>query len=114
MASAMGVPVPQLPFVATAAEAMSEKAISIGAWMVSMGIPCHVGVLPPIEGSPLVYDLVTQAARDVFGGYFIFEADAEKACSKLLDRLNKRAWRLRVHEKAAVAYGSGVNFMYEG
>ena len=46
LAEQMGVPVPQVPFVATAAEAMSEKAISIGSWVVAMGIPCHVGVLP--------------------------------------------------------------------
>ncbi|MDR1885752.1 MAG: anaerobic carbon-monoxide dehydrogenase catalytic subunit, partial [Synergistaceae bacterium] len=50
----MGVSVPELPFVATAPEATSEKAISIGAWMVAMGIPTHVGVMPPIEGSALV------------------------------------------------------------
>lgn len=114
MALDMGVSVPQLPFVATAAEAMSEKAVSIGSWVVAMGIPCHVGVLPPVEGSPLVYDLVTQAARDVFGGYFIFEADPAKASEALLARLEKRAWRLAVHRKAAGAYDSTENKGYEG
>ncbi len=114
MAKEMNVSVPQLPFVATAAEAMSEKAVSIGSWVVAMGIPCHVGVLPPIEGSDLVYDLVTQVARDVFGGYFIFETDAEKAAAKLYDRLEKRIWRLNVHKKAAEVYGAGTNNLYEG
>ncbi len=114
MAQQMGVSVAQLPFVAAAPEAMSEKAISIGSWVVAMGIPCQVGVLPPVEGSPLVYDLVTQAARDVFGGYFIFEPDPEKAAADLVHRLEKRAWRLKVHEKAAAAYGAGTNMMYEG
>jgi carbon-monoxide dehydrogenase catalytic subunit len=114
LARQMGVAVPQVPFVATAPEAMSEKAISIGSWVVAMGIPCHVGVLPPIEGSPLVYDLVTQAARDVFGGYFIFETDPEKAAFQLLARLEKRAWRLRVHGKTAETYDAGTNVMYEG
>ena len=114
IARQMGVAVPQVPFVATAAEAMSEKAIAIGSWVVAMGIPCHVGVLPPIEGSPLVYDLVTQAARDVFGGYFIFETDPQKAANQLLARLEKRAWRLRVHEKTAETYEAGTNIMYEG
>jgi carbon-monoxide dehydrogenase catalytic subunit len=114
MALDMGVSVPQLPFVATAPEATSEKAISIGSWMVAMGIPCHVGVMPPIDGSPLVFDLVTQVARDVFGGYFIFETDPGKAAAKLIERLENRAWRLKVHEKASEAYGAGRNIMYEG
>jgi carbon-monoxide dehydrogenase catalytic subunit len=107
----MGVSVPQLPFVASAPEATSEKAVSIGSWMVTMGIPTHVGVMPPIDGSPLVFDLVTQVARDVFGGYFIFETDAEKAAQKLFERLEKRAWRLRVHNKAAEVYSSATNLM---
>jgi carbon-monoxide dehydrogenase catalytic subunit len=114
MAQEMKISVPELPFVASAPEAMSEKAISIGAWVVAMGIPCHVGVLPPIEGSALAYDLVTQTARDVFGGYFIFETDPEKATQALLARLEKRAWRLRVHDKAAQAYASVGNTIYEG
>lgn len=114
LAADMGVSTGQVPFVATAAEAMSEKAISIGSWVVAMGIPCHVGVLPPVEGSPLVYDLITQAARDVFGGYFIFEPDAEKGAEKLYDRLEKRAWRLRVHDKVAANLGVGTNMMFEG
>ncbi len=114
MAADMGVSVPRLPFVATAAEAMSEKAISIGSWVVAMGIPCHVGVLPPIEGSPLMYDLVTQVARDVFGGYFMFETNPEKAAEMLLERLEKRAWRLQVHEKTAQVYEAAMNNIYEG
>lgn len=114
MAEDMNISVPQLPFVASAAEAMSEKAISIGSWVVAMGIPCHVGVLPPVEGSPLVYDLITQVARDVFGGYFIFETNAKKASEQLLARLEKRAWKLKIREKAAADYNSEkVNF-YEG
>lgn len=114
MAKEMKVSIPQLPFVATAAEAMSEKAISIGSWVVAMGIPCHVGVLPPVEGSPLVYDLVTEVARDVFGGYFIFEKDEKKAAQMLLDRLEKRAWRLGVHKKVAENSNTSINNLYEG
>ncbi|MDR0469442.1 MAG: anaerobic carbon-monoxide dehydrogenase catalytic subunit, partial [Peptococcaceae bacterium] len=114
MALEMGISVPQLPFVASAPEAMSEKAVSIGSWVVAMGIPCHVGVMPPIDGSDLCLDLVTQAARDVFGGYFIFETDGAVAAEKLYDRLEKRAWLLKVHEKAATAYDSAPSKGFEG
>ncbi len=114
LAQTMGCSVPQLPFVASAPEAMSEKAVSIGSWVVTMGIPCHVGVLPPVTGSELIYDLITQTARDVFGGYFIFDEDPESASKKLLERLEKRVWKLNVREKAAAAYNSGNNNLYEG
>jgi len=114
MAREMGVSVPQLPFVATAPEAMSEKAVSIGSWFLAMGIPCHVGVMPPIPGSALIYDLVTQVARDVFGGYFILEPDPDRAAAYLIERLEHRAWLLKSREKAAAAYASTAYTGYEG
>jgi anaerobic carbon-monoxide dehydrogenase catalytic subunit len=114
MAKELKVSVPQLPFVASAPEAMSEKAISIGSWVISMGIPCHVGVLPPIEGSELVYGIATQIARDVFGGYFIFETDADKAAQKLLEKIDKRAWKLKIYRQTAEKYNSEISSVYEG
>lgn len=114
MAQNLNITVPQLPFVASAPEAMSEKAISIGSWVISMGIPCHVGVMPPIEGSELVLGVATQIARDVFGGYFIFETDPDKAAQKLYDRVEKRAWKLRIHRETAEKYNSGLAQVYEG
>ena len=114
MAKNMNIPVPQLPFAASAPEAMSEKAISNGSWVITMGIPCHVGVLPPLEGSELVYGVTTKIARDVFGGYFIFETDPEKAAEKLYERIAKRAWKLRIHKQTAEKYESAPARVYEG
>jgi anaerobic carbon-monoxide dehydrogenase catalytic subunit len=114
MAANMKIDIPQLPFVASAPEAMSEKAIAIGSWVISMGIPCHVGVMPPVEGSELVFQVTTQIARDVFGGYFIFETDYQKAGAALVDRLEKRAWKLRIHRQAAEKYSGTVARVYEG
>jgi carbon-monoxide dehydrogenase catalytic subunit len=114
MAKEMKISVPQLPFVGSAPEAMSEKAVAIGSWCVSMGIPTHVGVVPPVEGSDLVYEITTKIARDVFGGYFIFEENAEKAAQKLLERLEKRAWKLRIYRETAEKYNSELAGIYEG
>jgi len=104
MAEEMGCDVPKVPFVASAPEAMHEKAMSIGSWCVTMGIPTHVGVMPPLEGSDLIYGLATQIAHDVYGGHFILEQDPEKGARKLLDALEYRAWKLRVHRAAAAKY----------
>lgn len=101
MADDLGVDTPKVPFVASAPEAMSGKATSIGTWAVTIGMPTHVGTMPPVEGSDLIYSILTQIAGDVFGGYFILEPDIETACQKLLNALEYRTWKLRVHKKVA-------------
>lgn len=101
MANELGVDIPKVPFVASAPEAMHEKAVAIGSWCVSLGLPTHVGSLPPLEGSDLVYGIATQIAHDVFGGNFIFEVDPTIGAKKLLDALEYRTWKLGIHKKAA-------------
>ncbi len=108
MANELGVDVPKVPFVASAPEAMHEKAVAIGAWCVTMGLPVHVGTMPPVEGSDLIYGVVTQIAHDVFGGHFILEMDPKLAAKKLLNALEYRTWKLGVHLNAAEKYGTGL------
>lgn len=101
MANEMGVDTPKVPWVASAPEAMSGKAVSIGCWCVAMGMPVHVGAMPPLEGSDLIYSIVTQIAGDVYGGYFIFEMDPRVAAQKMLGALEYRTWKLGVHLNSA-------------
>lgn len=98
------VDVPKVPFVASAPEAMSEKAVSIGSWCVTLGIPTHVGVVPEVTGSALVDGIALQIAEDVYGGYFMWEEDPEKSVKKILGALDERAWKLRVHKQSAEKY----------
>lgn len=90
IANKLGVDVSQLPVVATAPEAAMEKAVSIGTWAVAMGLPTHVGVVPPVTGSPLVVQVLTQTAKDLLGGYFIVEPDPKAAAVKLVAALKER------------------------
>ena len=101
MANELGVDTPKVPFVASAPEAMSGKAVSIGCWFVAMGCPVHVGAMPPLEGSDLIYSIVTQVAGDVYGGYFIFEMDPMLSAQKILNALEYRTWKLGIHRKVA-------------
>ncbi|NLZ38050.1 MAG: anaerobic carbon-monoxide dehydrogenase catalytic subunit, partial [Firmicutes bacterium] len=84
IANDLGVDTPKIPFVVSAPEAMSEKAVAIGCWNVAMGLPVHVGVVPPVTGSELVNGIATQIAHDVYGGYFIWETEPLAAAQKLL------------------------------
>ena len=90
IANKLGVDVSQLPVVATAPEAAMEKAVSIGTWAVAMGLPTHVGVVPPVTGSPLVMQVLTQTAKELLGGYFIVEPDPQAAAVKLVAALKER------------------------
>ncbi|WP_027356293.1 anaerobic carbon-monoxide dehydrogenase catalytic subunit [Desulfofundulus thermocisternus] len=101
MANTLGVDTPKVPFIASAPEAMSGKAVAIGSWFVAMGVPVHVGSMPPVEGSDLIYSILTQVASDVYGGYFIFEMDPAVAAQKMLSALEYRTWKLGVHRKVA-------------
>jgi len=109
MAKQMEMDIPKVPFVASAPEAMSEKAVSIGSWFVTLGVPVHVGVIPPIPGSPLVDGIALQIAQDVYGGYFMWEEDPMVASKMLLDALGERTWKLRVHKMAAEKYETAIS-----
>ncbi len=95
------IDMPKVPFVASAPEAMSEKAVAIGSWWVALGAPTHVGVVPEVTGSALVNGIALQIAEDVYGGYFIWEEDPEKAADKILAALDERTWKLKIHRKLA-------------
>lgn len=90
IANKLGVDLNKLPVVASAPEATTEKAISIGTWAVAAGLPTHVGVVPPVLGSPVVAKVLTETAKDLFGGYFIVETDPLAAAGKLMGAITER------------------------
>lgn len=96
VAKKMNVEIRNLPFVACAPEAMHEKAISIGTWLVAMGFPTHVGTMQYIAGSPLVTEVLENTARDVYGGFFIFERDPLIAAKRLYSVIMYRRWKLGI------------------
>lgn len=103
LAKEMGVENHEVPYVVSAPEAMSEKAVAIGSWNVAYGNPTHVGVIAPTVGSQLVNDVVTKVAEDVFGGYFFWEPDAVKAADRLVEIIEERNWKNAMRKKAREA-----------
>ncbi|MBI4776384.1 MAG: carbon monoxide dehydrogenase, partial [Deltaproteobacteria bacterium] len=90
VANRLGVDTDKLPVVASAAEAVSEKAVSIGAYAVAAGLPTHVGVMVPVLGSPAVTEVLTKTVRGLTGGYFIVDLDPISAAEKLLSAIDER------------------------
>lgn len=90
VADRLGVDTDQLPVVASAAEAVAEKAVSIGTYAVALGLPTHVGVMLPVLGGPLVTKVLTDKVKELTGGYFIVDLDPESAAEKLLAAIDER------------------------
>ncbi len=90
VANYLGVDTDKLPVVASAAEAVSEKAVSIGGYAVAAGLPTHVGVMLPVLGGPMVTAVLTEKVKGLTGGYFIVELDPEAAAEKLLAAIDER------------------------
>jgi carbon-monoxide dehydrogenase catalytic subunit len=79
LANFLGTDVSQLPLAGAAPEWYSEKAVSIGAYVVASGISTVLGVQPPIFGSPNVVKLLAADLDDVVGARFAVEPDPERA-----------------------------------
>jgi len=90
IADKLGVDLDKLPLVASAPEAMAEKAVAIGTWAVALGLPTHIGVVPQVLGSSVVAEFLTEKAKDLLGGYFIVETDPKKAAEKLIAVIKQR------------------------
>lgn len=96
VANQLGVDLSQLPVVASAPEALTEKAIAIGTWAVAGGLPTHVGVVPPVLGSLTITKLLTETAKDLLGGYFIVDTDPLSSAAKLIEAIKERRKGLNI------------------
>jgi len=94
IANALGVDISDLPAAGAAPEWMSEKAVSIGAYVVSSGVYTVLGTVPPVLGSSAVASLLTAGAKDVVGATFAVEPDPFKAASLMIDHIDSQRKKL--------------------
>jgi carbon-monoxide dehydrogenase catalytic subunit len=90
LANKLGVDLDQLPVVASAPEAMSEKSVSIATWAVTLGITTHLGILPPVLGGKVVTKILTETLKDLLGAYFIVEPDPAMASQKIKEIITQK------------------------
>lgn len=96
IANALGVDISDLPVAGAAPEWMSEKAVSIGTYVVSSGIFTVLGVAPPVLGGPAVTQLLTDGAEGVIGAKFAVEPDPEKAAALILQHIDGKRQALGI------------------
>jgi len=90
VANALGVDISDLPVAGAAPEWMSEKAVSIGAYVVSSGIFTVLGTVPQVLGSPLVTQILTKTANDVLGAAFAVETDPIKGARLMISHMDAK------------------------
>ena len=69
---------------------MSEKAVSIGNYVVSTGIDTFLGVNPYTKGSPEVEALLQGSIKDWVGANYTVELDIEKLGDKMIERIEEK------------------------
>ncbi len=91
LADFLGVDIDQLPLAGAAPEWYSEKAVSIGAYVVASGITTVLGVQPAVFGSPHVVELLAGGLDGVVGAKFAVEPDPVRAANLIRRHIeNKR------------------------
>ncbi|MCL1828336.1 MAG: anaerobic carbon-monoxide dehydrogenase catalytic subunit [Oscillospiraceae bacterium] len=83
LAAALGIDMPQLPLVLSAAQWLEEQALADGAFGLALGLPLHLGLPPFMTGSPVATAVLTEKMKELTGGQVIINPDAEKTADIL-------------------------------
>ena len=92
----LGESIADLPAAGAAPEWMSEKAVSIGFYVVASGVFTVLGEPFPVQGSAAVTRFLTEDIEKLFGGKFAFEADPIKAARLMMDHIDAKRAALRL------------------
>ena len=90
LAKDSGLNISQLPLVGCAPEWMSEKAVSIGNYVVATGIDTFLGVEPQVTGSSEVVGLLTDGIRDWVEAAYTVEKDIDKLGDLMIQRIEEK------------------------
>lgn len=90
LAGRLDVAVSQLPVAGSAPELIQEKAVSIGTWLLALGLLVHIAPAPRVLGSPTAARVLTQDLEAITGGRAYVEQDPVKAAAGILEHIAKK------------------------
>jgi len=96
LAKDSGWNISELPVVGCAPEWMSEKAVSIGNYVVATGIDTFLGIDPYALGSDQVEGLLQGGIRDWVEACFTVETDIDKLCDLMIERIEQKRDHLKI------------------
>ena len=86
IAAELGVDLPQLPLVLSAAQWLEEQALADGGFGLALGLPLHLGLPPFVTGSKTAVKVLTVDMKELTGGQVIINDDA-KASADILEQI---------------------------
>ena len=86
----LGESIADLPAAGAAPEWMSEKAVSIGFYVVASGVYTVLCEPFPIEGARELTEFVCGGIEEYFGGKFAFEGDPIQAAHLMIDHIDRK------------------------
>jgi carbon-monoxide dehydrogenase catalytic subunit len=92
----LGEDISEAPVAGAAPEWMSEKAVSIGMYVVASGIFTVFGRPLPVEGSAAVHEYLTKGMEEELGAMWAFEEDPIAAAQMMIEHMNKKRAALKL------------------
>ena len=83
IAAELGVDLPNLPLILSAAQWLEEQALADGCFGLALGLPLHLGLPPFVTGSKTAVKVLTEDMKELTGGQVIINDDA-KASADIL------------------------------
>ncbi|AOY59854.1 anaerobic carbon-monoxide dehydrogenase catalytic subunit [Desulfococcus multivorans] len=97
-AGGLGNDISDLPVAGSAPEWMSEKAISIGQYVVASGIYTVFGAVFPTAGAPVFQRYLFEEMEKMYGGMWDFEADPVKHAWKMINHIDAKRKALGIDQ----------------
>jgi carbon-monoxide dehydrogenase catalytic subunit len=90
VAGKLDLPIYKLPVAASAPEYVTEKAVAIGTWALTIGVGTHVNPVPPVTGSKVVTQVFTQDVEGLTGGKVLIGTTPEDAAKAMLAHIDSK------------------------
>ena len=107
----LGEDISDLPVAGFAPEWMSEKAISIGTYVVASGVTTWMVGHHPYSNSPEVVDMITEGWKKKVGAAYYFEPDPEKAVLEALAHIDAKRAALKLEEYNPTRYAQSETYL---
>ncbi|MEG0355772.1 MAG: carbon monoxide dehydrogenase, partial [Lachnospiraceae bacterium] len=96
LAAELGIDLPQLPLVLSAAQWLEEQALADGAFGLALGLPLHLGLPPFITGSKVAVQVLTEDMKLLTGGQIIINSDAKETADILEQIIDEKRVALNI------------------
>ena len=102
LAKDWGINISQIPLCGCAPEWMSEKAVSIGNYVVATGIDTYLGVDPYSKGSSEITELLqgeTRGCKEWVEAHFVVDTNIESLGDKMIAAIEAKRAALGIYAK---------------